>query len=171
MCEARGAERFGKNAGVPTAHATLEGLAGCVSRHEQYLDRFFTGYDDAERTNYVSEMNCMAEWNVRYRAKYELEKKVLEWVRDESRILVIGTRDHTSALTKYISDFYGVNVVGFIDFNGRPELLDGENVPYAEVDWESISDVDFDEILVSSFEFMYDISARIRELLHGVDLR
>jgi carbamoyltransferase len=137
-------------------------------RYNDCLSRFFPGYDEDECRRYIEESNRISEWHVRYRSKYEFENKVLEWIRDKRRILIVGTADHTALLAKYINRFYDVDVVGFVNGDDRCDQEGAsQDHPYPECGWDVLESDDVDEILVSSYEYMYDISDSVRQ--RGID--
>ena len=103
----------------------------------------------------------MAEWHSKYRAKYELEKKVMEWKQDKKRILIVGTKDHTVMLSKYINDFMNLEIVGFVDF-GKVDREGNGDVPYKNLSETAFDNEEYDIVLNSSFEFMYEISDMIK---------
>jgi len=130
-------------------------------KREEYLNKFYTGYDENEMRFYLEEHNKMAEWHSKYRAKYELEKKVYEWKLNKKRILIVGTRDHTTILLKHINDFMNLDVIGFVDY-GKLDR-DGENdIPYTNLELSELNSDNYDIIVNSSFEYMYEISELIK---------
>ena len=134
-----------------------------AAREKECIARFFTGYDSEECRHFIDESNSMSVWHTRYRSKYELEKQVLRWSREGTRVLIVGSRDHTALLRRHINGLWNVDVVGFVDHDGRPDLkVDGAPLPYPEGDWEAVREGDFDEILISSHEYMYDIAEALR---------
>ncbi len=129
-----------------------------------YRSNLFPGYDADECQKYIEESNKISEWHVRYRSKFMLENKVQDWLRDKRKILIIGTADHTHLLNKYVNRFYDVDVVGFIPTDSRPEQQ-GASIehPYDVCDWDVLEQGDVDEILVSTYEYMYDALDIIRK--------
>lgn len=126
--------------------------------YQKALKRFFPDYDSHERDRYIAESNKDAQWRVVHRSRYELEKTAWRWKRDQKRILIVGTRDHTALLPRRILEFSDITVVGFVDFNNRLEGNADCQVSYPHQPWNVVIKGDYDEILVSSFEFMYDIT-------------
>ena len=126
------------------------------TRREELLKKYFKGYDDHEKTHYVSEMNKISEWYTKYKCKYELEKKVLEWAEEKRKILIVGTKSHTAILPNFINEFWNVDVVGFIKYEGDAEDNDVK-LHHKEYDWEDLDIIGFDEILISSFEYNFEI--------------
>ncbi|MBW1740201.1 MAG: hypothetical protein JRJ42_03585 [Deltaproteobacteria bacterium] len=126
-------------------------------RREELYNKYFKGYDVRERDYFIAESNKISEWHAKYRCKYELEKKVLTWIQNGTKILIVGTKDHTQILLKYINSFYQVNVVGFCSYKDGFERSRGVNILYHEYEIGKIKDIDFDEILISSYEYNFEI--------------
>jgi carbamoyltransferase len=126
--------------------------------YKDYLSHHFPDYDKDECLRYIDESNRMSEWHVRYRSKFLLEEKTLKWIREKKRVLIVGTPDHTALLNKYINKFHEVDIVGFINSNNRSEN-EGTSTDHSfqECGWDMIEGNEVDEILISSFEFMYEI--------------
>jgi len=70
------------------------------------------GYKKEEIQPYVDEDNKIANWWRDYRSKYELEKAAHRWLKDKSKILIIGSKNKTKLLYEYINEFADLNVVG-----------------------------------------------------------
>ncbi len=134
------------------------------TRREKLLKKYFSGYDPEERDRFIAESNKMAEWYVRFRAKFELEKKVLEWMKNQSKILVVGTPDHTLALRKYINGFSEIDVVGFCSFEDKVDKTPETLSEYPVVEWNDIKNTKCDEILISSYLHSFDIEERLTDL-------
>jgi carbamoyltransferase len=132
-------------------------------RSTSLMERFFPGFDEDECSNFVGELNKISSWHAQFRSKYELEKRVMHWKEKKSKILIVGTRDHTAFLQTHINEFSDVDVVGFIDYNGQPDQDGDIECPYPEINWEQAASLNYVEILVSSFEFAFDISALIKQ--------
>jgi len=134
-------------------------------RERALIERFCPGYDAAEAKAFIEATNKMAEWHVRFGAKYETEKQVAEWVQGGAKIAIVGTIDHTLALGKHINRFGELQVQGFVPFD-TPQDRDGangESVPYRIIDWPALDRLDVDAILISSHEFMFDIEGAIHQ--------
>jgi len=134
-------------------------------REQALIERFCPGYDPAEAATFIEATNKMAEWHVRFRSKYETEKQVADWVRDEAKVAIVGTIDHTLALGKHINGFAELQIQGFVPFE-TPHDRDGaggDSVPYPMMDWSALEGSDCDAILISSHEFMFDIEKAIEE--------
>ena len=123
---------------------------------EKYLNAFCPNYDKDECENFVKEHNKISEWHVKYSAKYELEKKIVEWKRKNTKLLIIGTNDHTEILSRQINDFMKLNIIGFIDY-GKNDLYKNKKQNYKTFEWEQISTLDYDEIIISTHEYMYEV--------------
>lgn len=120
-------------------------------------------YDKDEMTRYLDEENKIAEWYRDYRAKYEMEKAMMIWENQKSRVLIVGTRLHTKCLYLYIPEFPSVNVVSFVPIDGEMGEKGNFDGVYPEhtlagVDWNQV-----DVVLVSSHEYQ----RKIQEFLHA----
>ena len=133
-------------------------------RRKELIERCFKGYNEVERDYFISESNKMSEWHAKYRSKFELEKKVLEWVENRQKILIVGTRDHTENLKKYINNFSLVDVVGFCSYGNCFDKYEIKSSGYREYDIKEMKNVKCDEILISSFEYNF----KIRDALRGM---
>ncbi|MDO8607359.1 MAG: carbamoyltransferase C-terminal domain-containing protein [Phaeospirillum sp.] len=130
-----------------------------VRREAEITARFFPGGDKTERDAYVEAENRQAVWHTLYRAKYELERKVMEWAKERKRVLVVGTLDHTDALLRHIGGLATLTLTGIVAF-AETEYPTGD-APALErltrLDGAAIKAGDYDAILVSSHEFHYEI--------------
>jgi len=132
-------------------------------RRQEFISRFFSGYDEKERDHFIEESNKISEWHAKYRSKYELEKMTNSWARQKSRVLIVGTRDHTAILPKVINQFGDLDVVGFINYNGLYDSDKNATVPYKEYPMDQIRYVPYDAILISSWEYNFDIEEALKK--------
>lgn len=147
---------------------TAERAEQIAARALQLREKFCPGYDTEERDLFIREENKVAEWHVKYRARYELEKKVQDWVLKRKKILVIGTDDHSQTLLRHVNNFYRVEVAAYLRIEPRFELREPNEefsgFAYArKVDWTNAFD-GIDEILISSHEYQNHIVARLEAL-------
>ena len=112
----------------------------------------------------VEESNKEAEWYVKFKCKFELEQKALEWIEKKKKILIVGTKDHTAILAKHINVFASVDVVGFSHYKKCYDQKKTSKVPYKTMKIENVTGNDFDEILISSFEYNFEIEQYLKEL-------
>lgn len=126
------------------------------------MQRYFPEYDAGEKDRFIASSNAMSEYHVRYRPKFALEQKLCDWNREKKRILVVGTADHTDAILRRINGFYMVDIVGFVSFDGRYDLQKDVSQPLTELSWDAVAGDDYDEILLSSFEYLYDVRDRLK---------
>jgi carbamoyltransferase len=133
--------------------------------------RYLTRYDKAERDGFLAEANRIAEWHREYRAKYELEKKILEWRAAGASIVIVGTRGHTRCLHDYIDGFDQLKVRAFVPLDDRP----GERAAFSAypecvvsgfsrttaaapaVDWTGVA-----AVLVSTHEYQGAVLGELR---------
>ena len=50
----------------------------------------------------------------------------------------------------------GLNIKGFIDY-GKNDMYENTKKSYSSLEWDEVSTIDYDEILISSHEYMYEI--------------
>ncbi len=152
-----------KGKSVLVARMERDRIKSCEKRYRLLIQRFFPGYDMKERENFIAESNKMSKWHAKYRAKYELEKKVMEWYWGGKRILIIGTPDHTAALRAKIPYFDLLSIVGFHHFEKKNDATNA-SLPYRSVSANAIRSGSNDEILISSHEYQPEIERYIRKL-------
>ena len=143
-------------------HVDVAGMArdrtGLIeNKRNTYLEWFCPGYSEDERDCYIAETNKIAEWHTKYRSLYELEKKTREWVENKKRIVIVGTDDHTLLLSQYVNEFINVEIVGYIPYRKRFDAGPGERPQYPELGMEELHSCRYDEVLVSSWEYQFDI--------------
>lgn len=136
-----------------------------AEKKQALIEKFCPGYDENERDRYIRAENDQAKWHVTVSPKYKLEQKVLSWVRDSSRVLIVGTKDHTNILLGLISGFNNLNIVGFVDMD---EFLDRSTVNNVEISFsilpaDFIGKNEYDAVLISSYEFQYELEEKLKE--------
>jgi carbamoyltransferase len=134
------------------------------NRRASLIKKYFKGYDEQEKLRFIEESNKEAEWYVKYKCKFELEQKALEWIEKKKKVLIVGTKDHTAILAKYINLFASVDVVGFSHYKKCYDQKKTSKVPYKTMKIENVTGNDFDEILISSFEYNFEIEQYLKEL-------
>ena len=81
----------------------------------------------------------------------------MHWVENKRKIIIVGTRDHTEILPKYINYFCLVHVVGFCNYKDYYDKNYRSKVEYSEISFQDAKETDYDEILVSSHEYNFEI--------------
>ena len=123
--------------------------------------RHLTRYDTAERDAYLAEENRIAEWHRDYRAKYELDTRIVEWLARGAALVIVGTRGHTRCLYDHVADFARLRVRAFVpldDRAGESGVFDAyEERTFDAVDWTGV-----DAVLVSTHEYQDPTAARLR---------
>ena len=132
-------------------------------RESSLIKKFFPNFDEQERDHFIAESNKMSEWHALYRSKYELEKKIIEWRANNVPIIIVGSQRHTALLVEKINGFYGLNIRGFVEYMGSEEIAPDQKSAYTRFNLQQLKRVNFDEFLVSSYDYMYDISSELEE--------
>ena len=153
-----------QNEHVDVAMMAEDRRLSMAQRTDDYLERFCPGYNDSEAAYYLAETNKMAEWHTKYRSVYELERKTREWVEEKKRIIIVGTPDHTVLLPRYINEFVNLNVTGFVQHPQRFDHGPSTRPPYLHLSLDDLENAEFDEVLVSSWEFQFDILDKLKGL-------
>jgi carbamoyltransferase len=134
-------------------------------KNQDLIEKFCPGYDESERDRYIRAENDQAKWHVTVSPKYKLEQKVLSWVRDGSRVLIVGTKDHSNILLGLISGFNNLNIVGFVDmdeFLGRGKV-NNVDISFSILPTDFIGKNEYDAVLISSYEFQYELEEKLKE--------
>jgi len=135
------------------------------ARRQHLMDWLCPGYSLEERDSYIKRENTQAVWHVTYRAKSRLETQVLDWIKNDTPVHIVGTRDHTTLLRDVINGFDQLRIEGYVDFEGkidRAELNLDTDTGLAACDWSALESDACQAILVSSFEYMYDIEYALK---------
>jgi carbamoyltransferase len=152
-------------------YANPELVKRLTAHRQQVLDdewrrvttKHLTGYNAAERDVYLAEENKIADWHRDYRSKYELERKISEWICQRSRVLLVGTSGHTRCLYQYVDRFDELHVTGLVSMDDLPgESADFDLYPTLGLDAVPWSDVD--AVLVSTHEYQKLAVQRVRDV-------
>ncbi len=138
--------------------------ARIAAREADAIARFCPGYDLAERDRYLAEENRKAVRHVTQRWRELLEQKAAAWAGRGSRVLLVGTPDHTAFLLRHVPGLSKVRVVGFIPFGDKRDepAIAGVAVPFERRAWAALEQAGYDEILVCSHEYMYEILEQLK---------
>lgn len=131
------------------------------------------GYREEEVQVYADEDNKITNWWVDYRAKYELEKAVREWLKNKSRILIIGSRNTTKLLYEYINEFADLNVVGAHYPIKEADHLGRWEVPfrkYKSISMEQARRTPHDVLLIASYRYQTQLAEKYGKLLKSKEV-
>jgi carbamoyltransferase len=136
--------------------------AALDAQYARLTRRYLHRYDRDEMEGWLREENAIADWHRCYRAKYELEKAMLDWRRRGASVLLVGTRRHTLALYLYVADFPLVEVAAFVPADDLPGESGDFHGVYPEwrlenVDWSAVG-----AVLISSHEYQRELARRVR---------
>jgi hypothetical protein len=67
-------------------------------------------------------------------------------------------------LLDYINGFNKIDIVGMIEFGKSSNNTHPKNPSYEIVDMSKLESLDYDQILISSYEYMYEIQDMLNEL-------
>ncbi len=111
------------------------------------------GFDETARDAYVARGNEMSIWWTKYRAQYELEKRVIAWRGANRPVFLVGENRHVDYLKAYINDFEKLDVAGFIDTGPS----DAPVASLEKIDWSPLRNGHAAEVVVCSWERQFMI--------------
>ena len=122
------------------------------------LKKYFIKYNFDDSKKFIKKNNRKALFNLIEKCKISLENKILEWIKNKKKILIIGTEDHTKLLFEKFNKLSKVKVVGFIKYLNKYDFYSKEKVNIKHLNINKIKNINFDEILISSYEYNFEIS-------------
>ena len=131
-----------------------------IKKNEKNAMKILTsGYNRHEKNKYFIQKSKDAVWNALEKPVVDLKNKINYWIKDNKKILIYGTYDHTKFIINNIKEFNKLNIIGFVpykiyneEFNSKKKIL----LPFKE--YKKIEKhLNNFEILISSYEFSYDI--------------
>ena len=123
-----------------------------------------SNYNLSEKKDYFKIEEKKAYWNAVEKPLYDLKNKINFWTKEKRKIIIYGTYDHTKLLTENMNNFQDLDVVGFtpyININDDYNNLERQKLPFTE--FKNINEIHDDNtvILISSYEFSYDIEKKL----------
>jgi len=122
-------------------------------------------YNKLDRLKYIKEQKKTAVWSTLKKPKYDLINKIDLWIKTNKKIVLYGTYDQTNFLIKNIKNFKKLNIAGFFaykNFNDDINNTKKMKIPYNMIKSLSKSLIKESEILISSYEFCYDIERDLK---------
>ncbi|MBX7145983.1 MAG: polysaccharide deacetylase family protein [Alphaproteobacteria bacterium] len=119
---------------------------------QNILKKYCPLYDEKERDTFLTKENLIADWHRDFRAKTRLDEAVDNWLKNNHKILIIGTAAHTSCLYSYITNFPELNIIGYVELENKTGEKD--QCPFYNksninsVDWTKV-----DSVLISTHEY------------------
>ena len=122
-------------------------------------------YNKLDRLKYFKEQKKIAIWNTLKKPKYDLGKKVDFWLKTNKKIILYGTYDQTDFLIRNIKNFEKLNIIGFLPYRNFND--DINNTKKTKISYKTIRSLNQNlikesEILISSYEFCYDIERELK---------
>ena len=122
-------------------------------------------YNKLNRLKYFKEQKKIAIWNTLKKPKYDLSKKINFWLKQNRKIILHGTYDQTNFLIKNIKNFKKLNIIGFLPYKNFND--DINNIKKTKISYKIIRSLNQNlikesEILISSYEFCYDIERELK---------
>jgi len=135
-----------------------------IKKREILLKKYFLNYSVKNCKKFIKLNNEKAKFNSIVKCKIEFDKKIREWAKRKKKILVIGTEDHTNLIFKKFKMLSKVKVQGFINYPKKFDFYPGRKVDIRYLKMNDINKVEFDEVLISSYEYNFEIDKYLSRL-------
>ena len=132
-------------------------------RRNDLLKKYFTKYNFNDCKRFIKKNNRIALFNLIEKCKINLEDKISEWIKNEKKILIIGTEDHTKLLLKKFKNFKKIKIVGFIKYLDKHDFYPKDKISIKRIKMSNIKNINFDEILISSYEYNFEIDKHLSQ--------
>ena len=122
-------------------------------------------YNKKNRVKFFRIEEDKAYWNCLDKPIIDLENKINLWRKINKKIVLYGTYDQTKMLYQKIKNFNLLNIIGFLPYENSNDDIKNKDIisfPFPTLNERSkiLKKNDY-EILISSYEFMYDIEREI----------
>ncbi len=132
-----------------------------IKTNEQNAIKIFTrNYNKNDRINYFNKQKKIAYWNTIDKPNIDLQKQIQNWIKKKKKIVLYGTFDQTALLRKKVKEFNKLNIIGFLPYKNFNEDINKKKkikLPFKTIRKLSKKLNKDTEILISSYEFCYDI--------------
>ena len=123
-------------------------------------------YNNFDRSKYFKEQKKIAYWNTLKKPLYDLNNKIKHWIINNKKIIIYGTYDQTNLLIKRVKNFNKLNIIGFKEYKSINDDINNKKklkIPYKKIK-NITKNLSYDaEILISSYEFSYDIERLLKK--------
>ncbi len=126
-------------------------------KRKKLLKNFFKNYSSKDCKNFIHKNNKKSLSILLERCKLDLEKKISFWKKNNKKILIVGTEDHTKKLYQYFKDFSKLNISGFVKYFDKFDKDPNIKVNLKKIKLSDVIKADFDELLISSYEYNFEI--------------
>jgi len=121
-------------------------------------------YNKVDKLNYFKKQKKIAYWNTLEKPLFNLNNKIDFWINTNKKIILYGTYDQTNFLIKNIKKFKKLNIIGFLPYKNFNDDINNKKKIY--ISYKIIKSIPKNltkkaEILISSYEFCYDIERDI----------
>ena len=143
----------------------IQRLKKIASDEKKAIKLLTLKYSYKDKKKYFKKEEKKAYWNSLDKPLYDLKRKINEWIEKKKKIILYGTYDQTKFLVENIEGFKRLNIMGFLPYkNINDDFNNSKKFLFSFPELKNISkylkkDV---EILISSYEFVYDIEREIK---------
>lgn len=135
-----------------------------ANNEKKALSLLTLNYSSLDRKAYFKREEKKAYWNSLDKPVHDLNKKINQWINKDTRIILYGTFDHTKILLNNFKNMKKLNIIGIYPYKKiNDEVNDFKKIKLPYVILKKIKksySIDT-EILISSYEFAYDIEREI----------
>jgi len=131
---------------------------------KEALNLLTFNYNNYDKKNYFRIEEKKAYWNAVEKPVYDLENKINTWIKEKRKIIIYGTFDHTELLLKNLDNFLNLDIIGFAPYsNINDDYNNLKRIKFPFTELKNINEKYDDKtlILISSYEFAYDIEKEI----------
>jgi len=123
------------------------------------LRKLFRNYSKKNCKKFIAKNNKNSIYNLVFDNINKLELKIKEWLSNKKNILIIGTGDHTNLMFNLFPLISKLNIVGFVNYSKKSK--NSFNF-LRKIDFKNMHKEKFDEILISSYEYNFDILEELK---------
>ena len=135
-----------------------------LSQRKTSLSLFTKNYDKLKFKKYVKTMNINAYWNTIKKPIFDLNCEINKWIKDKKKIVLYGTYDQTKFLLKKFKKLKDTNIKGFKPYKIiNDDINDKKKYKFSIKELKTIPKRNDTIILISSYEFCYDIEREITQ--------
>jgi carbamoyltransferase len=128
------------------------------------IKKHFNNFTVKKCNEFIKKNNNKAVTYLIEKCKNNFERKINEWIKKNKRILIVGTEDHTQVLFENFKSISKLNIVGFVSYSNKFDYDKNIRINIKKVKLEKNIIKKYDEILISSYEYNFEILAYLLKL-------
>ena len=128
------------------------------------IKQYFNNYTSSGCNKFIKKNNQRALLYLLEKCKLNFETKINEWIRKNKKILIVGTEDHTKILLENFENISKVKIKGFVNYFDKFDYDRNIKINIRKIKLEKIRLEKYDEILISSYEYNFEILSYLSKL-------